>query len=1156
MPHQSKINAIRYKRAVRAGMEPKGRQWNTQASRAITDRYLRDNNINITQEYINEQLRPRPIQPARTERGRLYRQARQLGYNNRYQTSTNQDFRDYINNHNQSERQSERKYEREHKEPSERYKLYKKAKKLGYEEKYNKSTVSKLKRYIKGYNKISKVESKDFVKYKFDIFHSPISTLNKILKKKLTGKGKVVINFSDFSLNRDFFVNLGINNDISKRELKRKIKEILDKINSVDEAGSDPRPEDEDGNKINITIEKLFSGNITINYRQNNGGCNKKSKTNRILNGEFNVISYPSDDNNCGLRLLKELNISKGKYAKIRRDFNIKPKAMISPEKLIEIARSFREDTKLKIINLEYENLTETDVKYSKYEIEEFKADSIPIIILSDKHYYLFIGLTEKQRKNKKKCNMCGRRYYNKHTCNPNRITYYNRQKKPKYSRRNNLTFDIETRDDFTNIKTVKRIVNGKELKTEFKRQVAVELSICYKNEKVILPDDMKVNRIDEYFTTTFFGLDCVEQFLDFLLLNNKEDINFNIMSFNGSNFDNFFIYNTIQNNEKYYNYFRDKTKIIKSTSLMKFDFSTNSFIDVRNFTQGSLSGNCKAYNIKHKKIKNFTIDGKELTNEDLMLLKTDLSPEEWINWLNCNNEYKNAYIRYCEYDCLSLLELWNTFDGEIYRVLSNSEDLKQKFLFCRSDMNLNCDDAKKKTVIEPMSSFPTLQSYIMKIWKSSFERIKINKNGKKMIRSSLPTLNDEHYEFIKKCKTGGVSHVQYTGYHESDVALIDVVSLYVSAMLLYDFPSGQPMEVDRWVKGRIGYYEVENIIYKPEHRIALIPRKVEGKSLDWDVSKNKIVKSGYCSSILLEQMEKEGIKFTVKRGLIFPEFFKPYNELLNVFWNEKKRQDSLKDTKNYNKALRSACKLCGNSLYGKQMQEHVVDEWVDVGKTGITDKQFNAFKDSKFCNGKVMVKCGKKITKAPIHLGVAILDYSKIIMREYYNMIGHENIIASETDSIYCPIDKLKPLYESKDDRFCVGKELCNMDVEFGDNIVARNSYFLGKKVYYLQEFYDLEKKEKSKVEGHDDKMRFKGVPSKNLSPSVYKELYTKNECLIEGITNFRKSLFDERETCVRITRDDKKFVKVQDKPFHYDENLNIVQCKANCKCGIFNQS
>jgi len=214
--------------------------------------------------------------------------------------------------------------------------------------------------------------------------------------------------------------------------------------------------------------------------------------------------------------------------------------------------------------------------------------------------------------------------------------------------------------------------------------------------------------------------------------------------------------------------------------------------------------------------------------------------------------------------------------------------------------------------------------------------------------------------------------------------------------------------------------------------------------------------------------------------------------------------------------------------------------------------------------------------------------------MMNYFDKIGRDKVIASETDSLYIRHDDLKTIQDSKDELLKIGSEFGNLDVEIK---YINNAMFLGKKIYRVEykQFkaneinsilsikkngnYIIEFKNGEKVElpinyfteckeifnkFHEDnelkaikwhkvkiiKKAFKGVSAKKkledgteeevLTKELYEKFYKKRKINVND-TKFIRTLFNDKETSIYIGNY-KKTIRATMKFNEYDENLNVI--------------
>ena len=104
----------------------------------------------------------------------------------------------------------------------------------------------------------------------------------------------------------------------------------------------------------------------------------------------------------------------------------------------------------------------------------------------------------------------------------------------------------------------------------------------------------------------------------------------------------------------------------------LKMDFLGNQFFDTCAWLTKSLDDLCDAYKINDSKKTEFKfkVGGQEveLTNLQMCLCKPELDWHEFMEFLEENKEFREAYIDYCETDCKPLLKVWYKFENCIFK--------------------------------------------------------------------------------------------------------------------------------------------------------------------------------------------------------------------------------------------------------------------------------------------------------------------------------------------------------------------------------------------------------------------------------------------------------------------------------------------------------
>ena len=772
----------------------------------------------------------------------------------------------------------------------------------------------------------------------------------------------------------------------------------------------------------------------------------------------------------------------------------------------IVTGKSIHED----IMNLTHIHYRVGKDKQKSMSLVEKQTNETTYILYDKEHYYLFhyylpTGDTY--------CKFCGDKYTQKnllgekqHICKPNRVNYKTLQIDRKKGIIQHLYFDIETRKDHTIRKRVGDVI--------FKKWVATELSY-YIHET----GEMK----------TFFGLNCIADFLGLLKDQYEKGIFFNVYSHNGGRFDMYFLLEEIYKNNNFLQYFDRNSELVKGSKILFYSILGHKFYDTYNFMIGSLSSLCDNFKVETKKITHFIIDNVEFSSMGLCLAREELGPSEYIDWLNENTEYKNAYIEYCEADCKSLCEVHQKFCQQMENLVSGLRTPEES----KPDRFLPRDTALMNIKIRECVTLPSYSNKVLKAYHTIAEPCMKSKNNKRYSVDIHSIADDKVFSDVKKAKIGGISHVAQYGHFTDRVGCADVVSLYVSAMINYVFPYGEEEYVTRYYSEYLGIYRVTELVNGfNDGVIQDIPASTKD-GRDWE---KKCINEVWITNIDIERIRKHGGSMNIQEGYIWRESTPVFRDVLSVVTNEKQRQDILKSQKDkqYNPAMRECCKLFGNSLFGKQLETSVNYDWSSFRNLAdVSPEMMNNANRITHCNNQYYIKTmSESKRRTPVQLGVFILAYSRNLIQGYFDIIGRERVIATETDSIYATMENLNRL--KKPDMSMVynpnqwqidqdlnmfnhchdyDKQLGNMEIE---PFVSHDSYFLAKKTYGLLDMRDHDGTAQVKDGKPNKKYRAKGVPSKKLNDEFYQNIFTKGYTDVENIPTFKRELFSAHFTSV----------------------------------------
>jgi hypothetical protein len=477
------------------------------------------------------------------------------------------------------------------------------------------------------------------------------------------------------------------------------------------------------------------------------------------------------------------------------------------------------------------------------------------------------------------------------------------------------------------------------------------------------------------HFSVSF---DCSKSLYDYI--RDKPNIIYKFVSFNGSNFDNFILYNDFQkiNGDSVGSCF------YANSSLLNFKiWGIHHMYDLRRHLIGSLAENCENFKVRSCSKTSFNHnDAQILYNENILMEKLDYG------------ELKDYNIK----DVLSLAVLFHKYTDELKKLPAPFESF---------------DVAEKFTI----SSYA--YSVINKHWqnkkinvKNFYVPIKTEADEQKRIRFM------KYYNDLKTHNAGGRVEL----FNGAKVLLelfasLDACSLYpyVMAVINCFYPSGDIIETDKYIDGAIGFYYCDidqSALKKRKHRKPLIMCDKSGKVNDW--ATNKKLENHLISTININYLKSWGCDVTVKNGFYFDpknnkkscEMFEPLLELMKI----KNQQDKLcrDEDPRYNPSLRLVVKLLSNCVSGKMIEGlHLEEikqintyEWMKLkGVNNLTLLDVN--------NGTVLVSIKKtqedvmKSTK-PVYMGVLIYDASKIHMYEHmYSRIRYADLIYTDTDAL-----------------------------------------------------------------------------------------------------------------------------------------------------------
>lgn len=743
------------------------------------------------------------------------------------------------------------------------------------------------------------------------------------------------------------------------------------------------------------------------------------------------------------------------------------------------------------------------------------------------------------------KCEHCGEAFLQKsdsHRCNDNHLGYYMKMVKkwPEVI----ATYDMETRDE----KCCTREQTISIPKEDGEVNVLTYYSNEYRQKCTLIVVNIALSN-QKTIKQRFFGVDQELQMVNFLVdLCKRMHIRIVIYGHNAAKFDSILLYNSIFKRPECHVNVDKNSRIVCNGRLLQFTYGgLVTFRDGVCHLSGSLKDVYRNFGIDDGKKELFTIDGVEYTNMDICKLHPELSPEQFVDWMNRpeNEKYRSAYFDYCDHDV----------QGYLIALQKYSRTMKNELMpLVYGPLLEEVIKSKKGSdqFLDPLKCL-TAPGYSYKNWQL-WHKVKFQEDA-----ALLPK---QIANWIRGAMIGGRS-ISVPGDYQN-CCYFDIVSMYASVMCYFEYPFGQPIKTDCEVPGKMGVYNVKSFKYPDNFGICIVPNKnPETGKLDQFC---EVVNDRVLTSVDIQNCREHGCVVEVKDGIYWEKTYNPFKEYLMPFVNRKRQEDVLKmNKKPFNKILRELCKLMANSLYGKMLeQDH--DLQFDFVTDG-SSLDMERFLHRK-ARGTVMETFPRQGTgffytftsdeegaeaQKPTQLGVFVLSWSRWLLDHYIDAVGRRNICMVETDSMvfqdkFYPqfksnLEKLaetcdlrdidgQPLFREADDRTAV---LGNMKNELGGEMDApyghRIQRFItcGCKTYYM-----------SNCEGKP-KMIWKGVsrtresrkhpeenPNKELvgQPGVYSglclEMYERN---LKGLPSIVMNQIHFKKVLYRTTTDQEAF-------------------------------
>lgn len=818
------------------------------------------------------------------------------------------------------------------------------------------------------------------------------------------------------------------------KEIEAALKKLKGK-HFVDESG-----DMEDGGPDYVASITNVSG-VSVNGKS--GGC-QELNTKKIEDIELDekviasIYSVKSKNNNCLFASINTHYEIKGNVYKaddVRTKLGIEHNTEIDINQIDMIIKQYNKDHNRNISCVLYGANKQIKKVYGVVD------DDSAHILLTNGHYYLC-----KLHVEKNVCEKCGKHYANKHTCDANRVNFYQKQIRKK---------------QFVDINYVDRY--KKQEKTIEKDSVVIFDFETFQAENMIKHTvycaAWKCG--DAYYCE--YGPSCMDKFIEYILsVENKTFI-----AYNGSGFDFYILINEFINRQ-----IETRDMLLSNGKLMKLTFgNNNNFFDLCLFTSSSLADACDSFKI---------------TN-----CKTSFDHNKIKGW-HSTELYKDEVIEYIKYDILSLEELFYKLRDELMKIDDNYKfDILKFVTVSHMAYDIWTSKLNTETFIEIPKDVEKYNFILQSVYGGRCYPMQ-------------QQFQSKNYDDIMSGKVTYDKVIESNDY----VFPADVSSLYPSAMKGTEhvealFPSGssswsQNAAAD-YKAGKLGVFEIN---YKPRKDLVvpILPKKIDG-CLIWDLKDG----NGCFTSVDIKNAEDAGYEIEILKGLVYESACNPFKEYVSFFYELKRKADEEK-----NDVMRSLAKLFLNALYGKMLQQAKNEELVICKKMHDFTAFMARCKITDFEHvGDYLMLKGEKhnfteCIKKPSQLGAFVLSYSRRIMLHFLKAMDEtltqHTFYYTDTDSIYIAGEYHKKLIEQK---LCVLKSNSYLGILCGDlkkEGVVVNAKFLGPKCY-CYEYINNE----NKVFGNDNaKIACKGIP---LYDPKFKSSDEKEEHKLLCIDDFRKA-------------------------------------------------
>jgi hypothetical protein len=293
--------------------------------------------------------------------------------------------------------------------------------------------------------------------------------------------------------------------------------------------------------------------------------------------------------------------------------------------------------------------------------------------------------------------------------------------------------------------------------------------TICSLEYRTLKRENAPVETKTHTFTTG--ETTSARQFLDFLEMEHRGGRHYTCIAHNGSRFDFLLLVGVMTDVEKFHSEFQ-----YRGLSIISMSYYGHIFRDPCCFMPNSLEKLCEQFKVEVHKLTEFKLNGHTITNKNLCFYKPDLNVKEFLELQINEPDYWALYVKYCEYDCKSLLCLWEKF-------LIETQGLIQKIgSYKKADGEIN--DGKWILAKCSVISKTTIGGLAKKIIDTINNKNRNYYNYIQFFHDQEENEDIDKYNYVCNFKRGGISHCNQAGKHNESVSSVDITSQYPTAMM------------------------------------------------------------------------------------------------------------------------------------------------------------------------------------------------------------------------------------------------------------------------------------------------------------------------------------------------------------------------------------